>query len=399
MKKLLFLGGAYSQIPSIKKSKELGYYTITCDYLPDNPGHKFADEYHNVSTTDKEAVLQLAQKLQIDGIVCYASDPAAPTAAYVAEKMDLAGHPYKSVEILSNKDLFRKFLTENGFNTPFAKGYTNVEELKKDWNLFTKPIMIKPVDSSGSKGITKVNSFHDLENAFEYALNFTRAKRIIAEEYIDAYGGQILGEGFSVNGQLLFAEFANHHFDKNALNPFTPSGGSWPSKMSEKIQNKIRTEIQKVLSLLNMQSGAYNIEARIDKNENVFLMEIGPRNGGNMIPQVIHHATGFDMVEYTIKAAAGEACHDVDKFKLKGCFAYYVLHSNTAGKFKKLQISPEFEKENIIELNLNKKENDKIDTFSGAGGAVGILILKFKDQNEMHEKMNNMENYVKVILQ
>ena len=108
MKKVLLLGGSHFQVPSVKCAKRLGYYTITCDYLPDNPGHKYADEYYNVSTTDKEAVLKLAKDLQIDGIVCYASDPAAPTAAYVAEQMGLPGQPYKSVEILANKDLFRK---------------------------------------------------------------------------------------------------------------------------------------------------------------------------------------------------------------------------------------------------------------------------------------------------
>lgn len=398
MKKVLLLGGSAPQVPSVKKAKELGYYTITCDYLPDNPGHKFADEYHNVSTTDKEAVLKLAQELKIDGIVCYASDPAAPTAAYVAEKMGLAGHPYKSVEILSNKDLFRKFLAENGFNTPFAKGYINVEDVKKDWDLFKKPIMVKPVDSSGSKGITKVENLENLDNAFEYALKFTRSRRIVVEEYIEAFGGQILGEGFSVNGELLFSEFANHHFDKDAINPYTPAGGSWPSKMPKRVLDNVRSEIQKVLSLLKMKSGAYNLEARIDKDENVYLMEIGPRNGGNMIPQVIHYATGFDMVEYTIKAAIGEPCPDVEKYKLKGCFAYYVLHSNHSGIFDKLYVNPDFEEKNLIELNLTVKENDEVPKFSGSGCSLGIMILKFDSEDEMHLKMNNMSDYVKVLL-
>ena len=114
-KKILFLGAAPSQIPPIKYAKSQGYYVITCDYLPENPGHELADEYHNVSTTDKDAVLELAKKLEIDGIVAYASDPAAPTAAYVAEKMGLPGNPYDSVLILARKDLFRAFLKDNGY--------------------------------------------------------------------------------------------------------------------------------------------------------------------------------------------------------------------------------------------------------------------------------------------
>ena len=117
----------------------MGFYTVTCDYLPENPGHKFADEYYNVSTTDKEAVLSLAKKLQIDGIVAYASDPAAPTAAYVAEKMGLPGNPYESVKILTEKDLFRDFLHNHGLNCPKAHGYTSCEEAAKDIEQFQFP--------------------------------------------------------------------------------------------------------------------------------------------------------------------------------------------------------------------------------------------------------------------
>ena len=156
MKKLLMLGGSMQQIPAIKQAKEMGHYVITCDYCPDNAGHKYANEYYNVSTTDKDAVLRLAQELSIDGIVAYASDPAAPTAAYVAEKMGLPGSPYKSVCILTEKDLFRQFLKENGFNTPKAKGFTNYSDVLKEIDTFNFPVMVKPVDSSGGKGVVKV---------------------------------------------------------------------------------------------------------------------------------------------------------------------------------------------------------------------------------------------------
>ena len=158
MKKVLMLGGAPAQIPAIKKAKEMGLYVITCDYLPNNPGHAYADEYYNVSTTDKEEVLKLAQKLKIDGIVCYASDPSALTAAYVAENMGLPTSPYESVKTLSNKDLFRDFLSKNGFNTPKANGYSSVEEAIQELNEYKFPVIIKPVDSSGSKGVTKISN-------------------------------------------------------------------------------------------------------------------------------------------------------------------------------------------------------------------------------------------------
>ena len=398
MKKVLLLGGAPSQIPSIKKTKELGYYAITCDYLPDNPGHKFADEYYNVSTTDKEAVLELAKKLKIDGIVCYASDPAAPTAAYVAEKMGLPGHPYKSVEILSNKDLFRKFLFENGFNTPRAKGFTSLDNAKKDWDNFTKPVMVKPVDSSGSKGITKIYELSELENAFNYALSFSRAKRIVLEEYIEADGCQITGDCLSYKGKFVFGAFANQHYDKLVKNPFTPVGASWPYLKPKEVHQRIFDEIQKVFTILNMHSGAYNVEVRIDKDQNIYLMEVGPRSGGNMMPQVIQYATGVDMVEYVIKSAVGEEPDNITQVEPNKFWAYYALHSTKDGIFNGLSFDKDFEKNNLIELNLSMSKGDKVTSMTGSSSALGIMILKFETKEEMLEKMDNMEKYVKTIL-
>lgn len=123
-KRILMLGGSYFQVPAIKYAKDSGYYVITCGNLPDNPGHKYSDEYYNISTTDREAILNLAIKIKIDGILAYASDPAAATAAYVSEQLGLPGNSYQSVKTLSEKDLFRDFLRKNNFNVPFAKSYT-----------------------------------------------------------------------------------------------------------------------------------------------------------------------------------------------------------------------------------------------------------------------------------
>ena len=115
--------------------------------MPDNPGQHFAREFYCVSTTDKEAVLEIAKKEDIDGIVAYASDPAAPTAAYVAEKLGLPTNPYKSVEILAYKDKFREFLKDNGFNCPIAKNFSSVESAFNEISRFNFPVMVKPIDS------------------------------------------------------------------------------------------------------------------------------------------------------------------------------------------------------------------------------------------------------------
>ena len=399
MKKVLLLGGSHFQVPSVKCAKKLGYYTITCDYLPDNPGHKFADEYHNVSTTDKEAVLKLAQDLKIDGIVCYASDPSAPTAAYVAEKMGLPGQPYKSVEILANKDLFRKFLTENGFNVPRARGFITKEDAHADWDNFKKPVMVKPVDSSGSKGVSKIEKQEDLDKAIDYALSFSRCKRFIIEEYVEKFGYQIAGDGFSVDGKLVFRCFANEHFNIHAGNPFVPIGESWPYNMPQRVHDKLHAEIQRALDLLHMRSGAYNFDARIDENENVYLMEIGPRNGGNLIAQVTDYATGVDMVEYTIKAAMGEDISDLHMVEPKGFWSCFMVHSKKAGILKAVEFSDDFKNNNLVEFEMMYKPGDKVDAFNGSNGTLGTMILKYASMEEMLHKMDNMDDYVKVIVE
>jgi len=176
-KRLLILGAAFFQLSTIEYAKNLGYYVITCDYLPNNPGHKFSDESYNVSTTNLERVLKLAKRLKIDGILAYASDPTAPTAAYVSEKLNLSGNPYESLKIFTEKDLFRDFLRKNNFNLPYFNSYTRYNEVLEDIDKFNFPIVVKPVDSSGSKDVTKISNLSKLEKAFNFALSYSRSKR------------------------------------------------------------------------------------------------------------------------------------------------------------------------------------------------------------------------------
>ena len=395
MKKILLLGGANTQIPSILTAKKMGYYTITCDYLPDNPGHKFADEYHNVSTTDKEAVLALAKELQIDGILAYATDVAAATAAYVSEAMGFPTSPYKSVDILTNKDKFRAFLEENGFCTPRARGYSSVEEAKKDLENFKFPVMVKPVDSAGSKGVARMDDAGQLEELVENALQYSRCKRFIIEEYVEKYRYQIAGDGFSVDGKLVFRCFANEHFSNKAASPYVPIGESFPYDMPKEVHEKVHAEIQRLLTLLDMKTQAYNFDIRIDKDYNVYLMEVGPRNGGNMIAQVIEKATGIPFVEYMLKAAMGEDCSELKMVEPEGFWSCYILHTLKEGNFKRIQYTDEIKK-NIVEEHIHVKEGEKLIPFTGSNGTVCVLILRYDSMEEMLHKMDNMYDYITV---
>jgi biotin carboxylase len=397
VKKLLLLGGSAQQVVAIETAKRLGCYTVLCDYLPDNPGQYAADKFYLVSTTDKDAVLEVAKKEGVDGVLAYASDPAAPTAAYVAEKMGLPGSPYRSVDILCNKDKFRAFLAENGFSTPKARGYEDTAPAEKDLKegVFTFPVIVKPVDSSGSKGVGRIDTAEEISEKLAYAMSFSRGHKIIVEEFVEKFGYQIAGDGLSIDGKLVFRCFANDHFDPKCENPFVPVSASFPYNMPADVQTKIHNEIQRLLTLLDMGTTTYNFDMRIDKDYNVYLMEVAPRDGGNYIPDIIKYCTGVDLVECAVKAAMGMSLSDVKMSPYDTFYAYYAVHSYQSGILKSIDIAEDAKKK-IVEDHIIVKPGDKITTFTGANTTLGILLMKFDSLDEMLDMMDNSEKWISV---
>lgn len=398
MKKLLLLGGSRYLLPVIETAKELGIYTITCDYLPNNIAHKYSDEYCNVSIVDKEAVLKKARELEIDGIMSFACDPGVVTAAYVAEKMGLAhSGPYESVSILQNKGAFRKFLKDNGFNVPNAKGYRNIDEALSEADLFNWPVIVKPTDSAGSKGVTRVDKREDLKKSIEYALSFSLGKEFIIEDFLEKKGFSSDSDGFSVNGELKFISFSAQRFDEGASNPYTPAAYSWPSSISEENQQILASEIQRLLKLLNMKTSIYNIETRECVNGKPYIMELSPRGGGNRLAECVRYSTGVDLIKGAVLAAVGETPQGIEQTSSDGYWGELILHSDRAGTFESLWISDEM-KACIKETDLWIKSGDEVGDFSAANEAIGTLIFKCSTSDQLEEIMKNNKKHVKVIL-
>ncbi len=315
MKKLLVLGGTTYQIPVIDYARSQGHYVITCDYLPNNPGHQRANEYQNISTTDREAILHFAEVRSIDGILAYASDPAAPTAAYVANKLGLPGNPIQSVETLTNKNLFRDFLSSRGFACPKHVSCTNIQEAKLLLNQLKFPLVMKPVDSSGSKGVCKVDDWKDVEDAFETSMQFSRCKRVVLEEWIERSGYQVAGDGFVVDGKLYFTALRKSISIANCR-VFVPVGESFPLQISDVTRSEIMNEIQRLIDLLGITCGALNFDIAIGQDRKIYLIDIGPRSGGNMIPEAIRLACGIDLAKYAVDAALGLDCSSLSNDRL-----------------------------------------------------------------------------------
>lgn len=398
MKKLMILGGARYALPVIEAAHKLGIYVITCDYLPDNIAHKYSDEYCNVSIIDKEATLEAAKKLKIDGIMSFACDPGVVTAAYIAEKMELPNvGPYESVCILQNKGKFRKFLADNGFTVPTAKGYKNIDEALRDIDMFHWPIIVKPTDSAGSKGVTKVDDPKKLKESIEYALEFSHSDEFIIEDFIKQQGYSSDTDSFSVNGELKFVSFDCQRFDASAENPYTPAAYSWPSSMSQKHQDELRSEIQRLIKLLKMKTAVYNIETREGTDGKAYIMEVSPRGGGNRLAECVRYATGVDMITNMVKYSVGLPLDDINQKPYDGCWAEIILHSDKPGVFESLWISDKIA-ENVIEKDLWIKSGTEIGGFSAANEAIGTLILKLESQERIDEILSNQSEYVRVVL-
>lgn len=397
MKKILLLGGSAQQVVAIETAKRLGYYTILCDFLTDNPGQYSADKFYLLSTTDKEAILKVAMEEGIDGIVAYASDPAAPTAAYVAEKLGLHTNPYISTEILCNKDKFRLFLQENGFNTPVSCGYGDIETALNDTEKYNLPVIIKPVDSSGSKGATVLRNWDNLNEALEFAFSFSRSKRIIIEEYIEkAHPYLIGGDIFIWNGKVIMWGLLNCHRD-SAVNSLVPVGKSYPPELSDEALNAVKDTLQAMVDKLDINSGAMNVELVVDKNGKVWPIDVGPRNGGNMIPDLLGYIFGIDVVEMTVKAAMGE----IPLLECSEAVPYYAthnLHTDKNGTFKGVWYSEEI-KPYIIREAVYKKDGDSVEYFDNAAKAIGIVFFKFDTKENMAKILGRINEHIKIEVQ
>ena len=393
MKKILVLGGSDIQIPLVKKIKELGYYVITCDYLPDNPAHKLSDEFYNVSVIDENKLLDLCNKLKIDAIIPYTSEAAVITSSKVCEKLKLPTNTQNSSEIMTKKNLFREFLEKNNFKVPKYRVSNEYEIILNFVNELKRDCVIKPVDSCGSKGVFKVSYGENFRNKFDKSISYSREGNIIIEEFIKRKGHQIGGDGFVRNGILEFRCFGDLHFSKN--NPFLPCSVSVPSTQPKFILEKVHSTVQELLYKVGLKMGGLNFDIIVDENDDIYLIEIAARSGGNMIPELTKYCTDIDIKEFVILSSLGEDFIIPNKIDEKKYFSHYVIHSNKTGRIKKIEISEKLKK-CILEYHMNYYEGDFVEEYINSTKRLGLMLLKYENLNEMYEIIKNFDKHYKL---
>ncbi len=300
-KSVLVLGASLYQLKAITTAKRLGYRVITADNVPANPGHQRADACFNIDTTDRHAILDLAGKEQIDGIIAVATDVAVPTAAYVAEHLNLPGVPLGSAEILCDKARFRRFQQEHGFPVPAFCVCTGAAP--PDERLFrSPPVIMKPDRSSGSKGVFIVSSLEAYRHRLPETLRFSPTGTAVLETYLEGFQGTL--EGIVRDGQLC----CSWVLDRQTVGaPYTATcGHRVPTRLKASIQAQVRAQIQRLCALLNLTDTVFDCDFVATDSE-VFLLEVSPRVGGNAIATLLERAYRIDLIEYALQAACGDA--------------------------------------------------------------------------------------------
>ena len=396
-KSILLLGGSRQQVPVIQKAKDLGFRTVLIDYLSDNPGKDIADVWYSESTTDIDAVYRIAKEEGVSGILAYASDPAALPAAIVCERLGLPTNPSTSVEILGIKHKFREFLQQNRFACPkhcsFSKDIS-IEDLKKSISEFKFPIVVKPTDSSGSKGVSFLKDTSELSEALSHAKDYSRNGILIVEEFIERGFPDIIGgDIFVQDGRIIFyGDMACIRGDKGKS--LIPIGEKLPNGLNERQRSNLHNELDRLVKLLNIKFGELNIEVIIDREDKPHFLEVGPRAGGNMIPLQLAEAYNIDLLEANVLTAMGERVN-LNFENPTDAYATYVLHSKEEGNLKEIKIDDSLT-QYIYRTVLYKNIGDKIEKFDGAGKAIGIIFMKFPSQSIMTSFQTNLEKYVKI---
>jgi biotin carboxylase len=395
-KSILFLGAAAFQVPPIEYAKGRGYRVVTCDNRPDNPGHALSDVTYDVSTTDREKILEIARKERIDGILAYGSDVSAPTAAYVSATLGLPGASERTVHLLTDKSAFRRLLNESGLQPhPCWLAESALDTVVPPSAPF--PLIVKPTDNAGSRGISVAWRRSELEACLERALRQSRTGRALVEPYLEKHGPQVCGDGLMWNGALAFFEAGDGVFYDGA-DRLAPYAELFPSSHAPHRLQSLLRHVEKILKHAGLHRGVFNLDAFFTKDGTPFVVEIGPRNGGNFIPQAICLSTGVDLVEIAVEAAVGPDYRPELVRTERRSAACYMAHSLREGLLERVEWDESLG-QHLVRFSPYAAKGAEVKEFTHAGHALANLLFAFESRDSLETTFEQIGSRCRVVLQ
>lgn len=312
MKKLAIIGASYLQNPLILKAKEMGLETYAFAWKAGDIGERTADHFYPISIIKKDEILAKCQEIGIDGVCTISSDLGAVTVGYIANAMGLVGNPPDCITKSTNKWAMRQAFAQGGNPSPKSVKVTSAKDIEGEE--FTYPIIVKPADRSGSRGVAKLMNPDGLADAIDAALDESFCKEALVEEY--AHGNEYSVEFLSWQGTHHFLTITEK-FTTGAPH-FIERGHLQPARLAPDMREKVAKTVSHALDSLHVQNGASHSELKIDENGNIRIIEIGARMGGDFIgSDMVRMSTGYDFLAGVIRVALGEEPH-IQTHKNKG---------------------------------------------------------------------------------
>lgn len=340
-----------------------------------------------------DSVYKAARKEKIDGIVTCASDVAVPTVGYVAERIGLSGPTYNLARTLTNKALFRQFQHANGINSPPFALSSGWKHMKCLLSQMPPPILFKPVDTSGSRGISLVAIDDETlyKKAFDHALRFSREGQVCAEALV--MGSDVSGDGFLLNGK------AHVVITKKHKNGFVPIGHEIPTDLPPSQQRLLIAEIERNCKTAGYITGPIDFDARVG-NEEATILEMSPRLGGNAIPSVIHRGTGVDLYEHLVTYASGDAINIANTLQVHRPCASWIIGSETGGTLSNISsvssLKAAFSELFFAHIDVNI--GDKIAPFEHSAHALGYIIFDRSSDSTFDQNVQQLKKELKIEL-
>lgn len=386
MPTIMILGAGIYQVPAINKAKEIGLHTIALSYLPDDPGLAIADKGLHVDTTDIQAVLNVAKQEKTDGIMTIASEVAAPTVAFVASELGLPGIRYETAKTISNKYLLRQALALHGIESIRFQEVNDVDGVISFLDEVDGPIMIKPKNSSGSKGVSKIEKASEAKEKFADCLGTTKLNSsIFVEEYIE---GTDIGGGCLIrNNTIVFFELT-----RKCINDyFVPIAHFIPAGIDEDISLNIKALLHQIMQAFEITDGILDFDIRLSDDE-PRIIELGGRLGGNCVPALLSVYSGVDFIKEGILFAIGQP----NEFAVNRAQGYYTARILAAGKTGRIKsiVDPRvlIAEEDIIETQIDFNVGDKVNIFDNGANRLGHTIFKSKTMGEAQKRTRFLDN-------
>jgi biotin carboxylase len=302
-KRLLLLGGSHAEIPLIVAAKNLGFEVITTGNKPSDLGHPFADKYVNSDFSDVLEMTELASQLQISAICAGCNDFAAISASYVAEQLGLPGHDSSNLtQSIHHKNQFYEMAISASVSVPLTKEVTTLQEATTTVKQFGLPVILKPTDLTGGKGISVVHRLEDLAPAWDIASSISRRNCLVIQQYIT--GSNHAVSVIISGGSIAFAFFDNEHYYSNK---YSVGAASFPTELSLEMQNQIKNSIQSLVDELQLVDGLLHLQFMVDINNQFFFIDVCRRSPGDLYIRFVEMSTGIPYPELIVRAAAGMA--------------------------------------------------------------------------------------------